>query len=125
VIYDLDEPVAFSAQNRGGRFKGNNPTVSEVDLVLNWVGNTKFVYIGKAVNLRRRLIQYADFGEGKPVGHWGGRLIWQLSQIEALRVTWKETPNLDPGSIEVELLAEFRRQYGKPPFANDPHRLGN
>ena len=93
-------------------------------LAANWVEGTEVVYIGKADNLRRRLSQFADFGAGKPAGHWGGRLIWQLPNVEALRVAWKETPGRVPIEAEAELIAAFRHQYGKPPFANDPHRLG-
>lgn len=79
---------------------------------------------GKADQLKRRLTQFADFGAGKPVGHWGGRLIWQLPNVDALRVAWKETPGQVPVKVESELIAAFRQVHGKPPFANDPHRLG-
>jgi hypothetical protein len=65
-----------------------------------------------------------DFGAGKPIGHWGGRLIWQLPNIDALLVAWKETPGRVPVEVEAELIEQFRLTYGKPPFANDPHRLG-
>jgi hypothetical protein len=93
-------------------------------LARNWVDDAEVVYIGKADQLRRRLRQFADFGAGKPVGHWGGRLIWQLPNIDQLLVAWKETPGRVPIEAERELIAAFRRVYGKPPFANEPHRLG-
>ena len=66
----------------------------------------------------------AGFGAGKTVGHWGGRLIWQLADADQLIVAWKETPGRVPRQVEAELIRLFRQQYGKPPFANDPHRLG-
>jgi len=116
-------PVAFLPQNPGGRFKGRDPTVPASALAANWT-DAEVVYIGKADQLRRRICQFADFGAGKPVGHWGGRLIWQLAEPDQLRIAWKETPDRVPVEVEAEMLALFRREYGKSPFANDPHRLG-
>jgi hypothetical protein len=93
-------------------------------LAANWVKGAEIVYIGKGDQLRRRLIQFADFGDGKPVGHWGGRLIWQLPASSKLRVAWLETPGRDPRQVETELIERFRAIYDKPPFANEPQRLG-
>jgi hypothetical protein len=115
---------AFLASSSGGRFKDKDPTVSKPALHANWVPGAEVVYIGKANQLRRRLRQYTDFGSGKPVGHWGGRLIWQLADSLELLVAWKETPGMVPAAVEAGLLSEFRAEHGKPPFANDPHKLG-
>lgn len=114
----------FLKANPGGRFKGKDPTVREQALSANWVERAEVVYIGKADELRRRLRQFADLGAGKPVGHWGGRLVWQLADSETLLVAWKETPGEVPVAVEAYLLAEFRVAYGKAPFANDPHKFG-
>ncbi|MCC7393596.1 MAG: hypothetical protein IT553_01945 [Sphingomonadaceae bacterium] len=124
VIYNAENPVVFSERSCGGWFKGKDPTVTLDALAANWVDGAEVVYIGKADQLRRRLTQFADFGAGKPVGHWGGRLIWQLPSPEQLIVGWKETPERIPVEVEAELIASFRHIHGKPPFANDPHRLG-
>jgi hypothetical protein len=124
VTYNAESPVAFSERSCGGWFKGKDPTVTPDALTANWVDGAEVVYIGKADQLRRRLTQYADFGEGRPVGHWGGRLIWQLSSTDRLIVGWKETPGRIPVEVEAKLIGQFRRIHGKPPFANDPHRLG-
>jgi hypothetical protein len=78
----------------------------------------------KANSLRRRLREFARFGAGEPIGHWGGRLIWQLQDSTALQVAWKETPGRIPRAIEAEMIAAFRVEFAKPPFANEPHRLG-
>lgn len=124
-VIAYSEPAAFVERSCGGWFKGKDPTVSRDALIANWVDSAEVVYIGKADRLKRRLAQFADFGAGKAIGHWGGRLIWQLANVEALRVAWKETPGRVPAEVEAELIAAFRESHGKPPFANDPHRLGS
>ena len=77
------------------------------------------LYIGKSNALRRRLKEYASFGAGSPIGHWGGRYIWQLSDSDELLVAWKacgedETPDY----LEAQLLGRFKRIHGRLPFAN-------
>ncbi|UZW55103.1 hypothetical protein NUH86_16780 [Sphingobium sp. JS3065] len=124
VCRDPDALPSYTPASVGGWFKGKDPAVSLDALAANWVDLAEVVYIGKANNLRRRLKQYADFGAGQPVGHWGGRLIWQLADYSTLLVAWKETPDRVPEQVEAEMIADFRHCYGKPPFANDPHRLG-
>lgn len=114
----------FLDTNPGGRFKDRDPTVGTGALEANWLDDAEVVYIGKADNLRRRLRQFAQFGAGKPVGHWGGRLIWQLTHSTELLVAWRETPGENPKERETKMLEDFRAACGKPPFANDPHRFG-
>ena len=114
----------FLAINPGGRFKGRDPTIDLPELEANWVDGAEVVYIGKADKLLQRLRQFAQFGAGKPIGHWGGRLVWQLSRSSDLLVAWRETPDEIPKEVETRMLAEFRAFYGQPPFANNPHLLG-
>jgi hypothetical protein len=114
----------FTEQSCGGWFKNRNPTVSLDALRANWVEGADIVYIGKANDLRRRLGEFAKFGAGKPIGHWGGRLIWQLLEAPTLIVGWKATPDRDPESVEGEMIAHFRSTFGKPPFANEPQMMG-
>jgi hypothetical protein len=85
-----------------------------------WLTGERVVYIGKADVLRTRLRQYARFGAGQPVGHWGGRYIWQLADEETLLVAWRM---VDAGETAREaeraLLARFAEQHGgRRPFAN-------
>jgi hypothetical protein len=74
VVYRpaLGDPL-FLDTSPAGRFKGRDPTVASEALAGNWVADAHVVYIGKADALRPRLRQYARFGAGEPVGHWGGR----------------------------------------------------
>lgn len=124
VVSRASGEPAFLDANPGGCFKGRDPSVSNEALRANWVDGAEVVYIGKADNLRRRLHELARFGEGAPIGHWGGRLIWQLADSAELLVAWKETPDRVPREVETEMITAFRAAFGKPPFANEPHRVG-
>ena len=120
---DSSEPI-FLSESPAGHFKGKNPTVAIDKLKAKWVSSTQVVYIGKAGKLgkpptiKTRLTQYLDFGGGKPVGHWGGRYIWQLANAEELIVCWREARNQDPEMVESELLDVFMQSNGRLPFAN-------
>jgi hypothetical protein len=124
VTQGVEAMPNFRPTNPGGRFKGRDPTVDASALEANWVHGAEVVYIGKANNLRRRLREFAQFGSGRPIGHWGGRLIWQLTRSAELLVAWRETPGMLPKEVETSMLTDFRAAYGRPPFANDPHLLG-
>ena len=108
----------------GGFFKGKDPNVSIEALNTNHIDNSQVIYIGKAgsptgqATLNSRLGQYLRFGQTKNVGHWGGRLIWQIKKHSDLVFCWKETPNDDPREIEKQLLSLFVNQYDNRPFAN-------
>ncbi len=120
----INEKPIFLKENIGGHFKGNNPTVPISELELNWVDKTIVIYIGKAgggtskATLNSRIKQYTKFGSAQPVGHWGGRLIWQLSNNKDFTICWKDTPNDNPRELEKDLIAEFENIYLKKPFAN-------
>lgn len=124
VVCRVNRGPTFLTTNPGGHFNGRDPSVSAEALRANWVDGAEVVYIGKADSLRRRLREFARFGEGAPIGHWGGRLIWQLEDSAELLVGWRETPDQVPRHVETEMIGAFRRAFGKPPFANEPHRLG-
>lgn len=70
--------------------------------------------------LNRRLSQYARFGAGEPVAHWGGRYIWQVARSNELLVAWHPVSWNEPArAYEKRLLAHFSHlHHGKRPFAN-------
>lgn len=125
VVREIGNRPQFRATGSGGHYKGTDPNVPIEKLRMNWVEETCVLYIGKAGDehshstLRSRLRQYLQFGAGEPIGHKGGRYIWQLEDAEDLLFCWKPLPSGNPPKEEAALLAAFKCQYeGRLPFAN-------
>ncbi len=117
-------PPRFLAQGAGAWFKGKDPNVPLSRLQQEWVESALVLYIGRAgadsnETLRKRIDLLIRFGEGEPVGHYGGRLVWQLNDADALVICWQATYNKDPQEVKRELIQNFRMLHGgKRPFAN-------
>lgn len=124
IIRNDKKAPDFSIEGTGGFFKGKDPNISSEELQENWISDCKVIYVGKAggenkkATLQTRLKQYLKFGQGKNIGHYGGRMIWQLSDAQDLIVCWKELPNDEPSFVEGKLINIFKEKYGKRPFAN-------
>lgn len=124
ILNPNNKKIEYLQVGTGGHFKGKNPNVSVDELISNWVENSLVVYIGKAgsetsrATLHSRLNQYFRFGQGKNIGHWGGRYIWQLKNSTDLIVCWKSLPNEDPRIFESQLIKKFVINFSKRPFAN-------
>jgi hypothetical protein len=120
VLREGSEPVSFRDSNPGGRFKGRDPTGAADVLRMKWVEGCEVVYIGKGNDIRRRLKHFADFGSGKPIGHWGGRYIWQLADSANLLVAWMACASDETARMmETRLLRRFGEEHGgRLPYAN-------
>jgi hypothetical protein len=109
-------------ESTGGWFKGKNPNYSRAIALTKWVEQASIVYIGKAAGkngLHERLKQLIDFGCGKPIGHRGGRLLWQLDDSQELLVRWQIHAKNEAAGAETLAIAEFKKSHdGKRPFAN-------
>ena len=128
-VYVVLRPVAahpvFLPISGAGHFKQQDPSVAATELERSWVDGAQVLYIGKAAagsndagGLRRRIRQFHRFGAGEPVGHWGGRYIWQLADHVGLLVAWRVTEAEDPRTVESILIDQFHLRYGCLPFAN-------
>ncbi|MCB0863482.1 MAG: hypothetical protein KDB66_09775 [Solirubrobacterales bacterium] len=119
-----DPKPEFVETSAGGWFKGRDPSVDLDQIEAKWVNETSILYIGKAKSLRKRIDQFARFGRGEPIGHWGGRYLWQLANPDDLQIAWKIDPN--PAQAEIDLISNFVEVYDTLPFANlnRPRRAG-
>jgi hypothetical protein len=120
---DCAEPE-FLLRNPGGHFKGRDPTIPSFQAASRWIDRSRIIYIGKAgrsssdANLQGRLRMYMRFGMGEPVAHWGGRLVWQLVGHENMQICWRITHAESAEAYEKQLIQEFKRQFGRRPYAN-------
>jgi hypothetical protein len=115
----------FLTKSTAGIFKKKNPSLPMSGLTAEWVEDADVLFIGKASpgskgnrGLRRQIQEFVDFGNGKPPGHWDGRLIWQLADAGALLMAWKELPAEELNAAQANYHAEFRQLHGRLPFAN-------
>jgi hypothetical protein len=119
VLREGDDAPTYLEQSVGGWFKQQDPTVDVSALKGKWVMGAQVVYIGKGDDLRRRLREFMKFGSGRPIGHRGGRYVWQLEGSEDFVVAWRETGEVSPRQAEIDLVRAFRMTYGgRLPFAN-------
>jgi len=119
VVYrsEVTSPT-FLERSVGGHFKRRDPTVEIATLNSKWIRGARTIYIGKAATstLQTRIRQLLDYGAGRPVGHQGGRYLWQLAGSERLLVAWRE--DHQPTALENEMLIAFAAHWGGYPFAN-------
>lgn len=124
VVRQSSRVCAFSTRSCGGWFKGEDPGLPVSQLRQHWVDKAMVIYVGKAgggrskAHLQQRLRAYMRFGAGEPVGHRGGRLIWQLEDCLDLIVCWRPSGDQDAALTESELIRKFADIYGRRPFAN-------
>lgn len=132
VSYFGNPKGKFLNEGRGGWFKDKNPNVPLEVLEEKWVDNAEILYIGRAggvsingnesrATLKQRINTLMRFGCQEPLGHWGGRYLWQHPDCNNFKIYWsnKEINSKNPVELEKELVGMFKENYnGKRPFAN-------
>lgn len=125
VLREKESRPVFLDRSPAGWFKGQDPTVPVAELEAAWPDGAHCVYIGKAGSgapggrgLRQRITEFRKYGDGRPVGHQGGRRIWQLADADEYVLSWLPTPSRDPEILEAQLLQAFVAEYGRRPIGN-------
>jgi len=125
VVAPEDFQARFLTKSTAGISKKKDPSLSAAALAAEWVDGAVVLYVGKAGpgskgnrGLRRQIQEFVDFGQGKPPGHWDGRLIWQLADAGSLTIAWKELPAGQLAGAEAGCHAAFVEEFGRLPFAN-------
>lgn len=116
VFCMADSQPSFIKIGTGGLYKGKDPNVNITMLEDKWVAGAPVIYIGRTKCLQKRIRQLIEFGRGKAVGHWGGRIMWQLDDASSLRVCWMVSDDYE--KVRDSLLQSFCSQLGRLPFAN-------
>lgn len=127
LLRESSAAPTFLEKGTGGFFKRKDPNVGIAELESSWVEDSSIMYFGKAggtdstATLRERLGDYMKFGQGRPVGHKGGRYVWQLADAKDLLVCWKtlDVAVAEPREVEKQLISDFKAEHGgRRPFAN-------
>jgi hypothetical protein len=116
------QPVVLQEENTGGWFHGLPP--GDFDRArAKWIEDARVLYIGKTQGnhgLRGRVRRLVQFGQGLPVAHRGGRLLWHIADPWTLLcLSWFECPHAR--DVEKVLILAFERVYGRLTFANLQH----
>ncbi|MDE0303298.1 MAG: hypothetical protein OXI87_00215 [Albidovulum sp.] len=124
VLRDCASHPEFLEVGTGGHFKNKDPNVPMSKLKNEWVEGALTVYVGQSGSkskgtLKKRIDELIRFGQGHPVGHRGGRFIWQLRGADRLLLCWKQIADGDPKEFKKELIEAFKSAHGgRRPFAN-------
>lgn len=125
VVWDGPGLPPIAERSVGGWFKGKDPSVPRSEAASRLLPGVELVYLGKASagttasrGLRKRVSEFIQFGQGKPVGHWGGRYVWQIQNPGQLRIAWKAIEDADPRDEEKAHLESFKEEFGHLPYAN-------
>lgn len=115
-----DRPAFIEDDHRKPRL----PVIPTKDVGSEWVNGADVLYFGKAPlspsghGLARRVLQYQRCGFRGGTTHFGGRLVWRISDRDHLLICWKRLPVGTAADVEALLITGFKGQWHQRPFAN-------
>lgn len=93
-----------------------------------WVPEVHVLYFGKGplrssagkrrTGLARRIGELQRHGFRGGANHYGGKLLWQIDDADALLIAWKSLAEGESAATESGLIRGFERIIGRQPFAN-------
>lgn len=78
---------------------------------------TDIIYIGRG-NVKKRIRSLIRFGLGLAVNHSGGEWLWQIEELQNLRIMISSCPEKQEMAYENFLLNKFKVEHNDWPLAN-------
>ena len=112
------EPDGFQVTHKRTLSNIYDEVVAKWNTIIESNADASILYYGRGINLRRRIMQYVNFGYKYKSydNHEGGRAIWYIIDNGKLEFEFYETP--DYKSEEARLICEYEAKYGNKPLAN-------
>lgn len=120
--YEIDKPIKkpkFKTDNPAWHYRGRDPTVSTDVLEEKWVKGATILYIGRSINIHKRIKDRYEFSKGRRARVWGGRYLWQLGDSIQNKIILRFKVVQDYKKAEEDEISDFRdKNGGRLPFAN-------
>ena len=117
-IYIVKTPKDFKVNFTFNMLNKTCPCYCIKDLAdkYNKTMNKEILYIGKSVNLRKRIKQYINYGLNKNKIHKGGRAIFQIQNYTELEIEYYYCASSK--DCEKQSLKNYLKNNGVLPLAN-------
>ncbi len=112
------EPDGFQVTHNRELPNIYDDVVKRWHILLDNSADTSVLYYGRAVDLRKRIMQYVKFGYKYKTydNHAGGRAIWYVKNNKNLEIEYYETDEFE--KEETRLIDEYEKKYKIKPLAN-------
>ena len=107
-------PITFLDYSTNSKFKAY--PISKLQDKYIKTNESKLLYIGKAVNLHKRIKQYIEYGLNLIDNHKGGRSIFQIKDYKNLYIEVLLCDRCE--CVEKNMLIGYKEHYKELPVAN-------